>query len=208
MVLLLQTAGPADRLTAQKILEQFSSENLVASAVGIDVGVLAGTDIRGTRTAGLRVDFGRVAPRIRVLVGASYFQADLSGAALQRFAQRVKSVVIDPLGEDSIALGRITWSDLTGDLDLQYVMPQGQAVTAYMGLGLSVHVRHGSGPAINGTFVQDALNAITAGLNGTLGAEFGSGRWRFALDGRGVVASGLSTVALTAGARYRWAGTR
>ena len=208
MVLLLQTAGPADRLTAQKILEQFSSENLVASAVGIDVGVLAGTDIRGTRTAGLRVDFGRVAPRIRVLVGASYFQTDLSGVALQRFAQRVKSVVIDPLGEDSIALGRITWSDLTGDLDLQYVMPQGQAVTAYMGLGLSVHVRHGSGPAINGTFVQDALNAITAGLNGTLGAEFGSGRWRFALDGRGVVASGLSTVALTAGARYRWAGTR
>jgi len=208
LVLLLQTAGPADRLTAQKILEQFSSENLVASAVGIDVGVLAGTDIRGTRTAGLRVDFGRVAPSIRVLVGASYFQADLSGAALQRFAQRVKSVVIDPLGEDSIALGRITWSDLTGDLDLQYVMPQGQAVTAYMGLGLSVHVRHGSGPAINGTFVQDALNAITAGLNGTLGAEFGSGRWRFALDGRGVVASGLSTVALTAGARYRWAGTR
>ena len=208
MVLLLQTAGPADRLTAQKILEQFSSENLVASAVGIDVGVLAGTDIRGTRTAGLRVDFGRVAPSIRVLVGASYFQADLSGAALQRFAQRVKSVVIDPLGEDSIALGRITWSDLTGDLDLQYVMPQVRAVTAYMGLGLSVHVRHGSGLAINGTFVQDALNAITAGLNGTLGAEFGSGRWRFALDGRGVVASGLSTVALTAGARYRWAGTR
>jgi len=208
LVLLLQTAGPADRLTAQKILEQFSSENLVASAVGIDVGVLAGADIRGTRTAGLRVDFGRVAPSIRVLVGASYFQADLSGAALQRFAQRVKSVVIDPLGEDSIALGRITWSDLTGDLDLQYVMPQGQAVTAYMGLGLSVHVRHGSGPAINGTFVQDALNAITAGLNGTLGVEFGSGRWRFALDGRGVVASGLSTVALTAGARYRWAGTR
>ncbi len=208
MVLLLQTAGPADRLTAQKILEQFSSENLVASAVGIDLGVLAGTDIRGTRTAALRVDFGRVAPSIRVLLGASYFQADLSGAALQRFAQRVRSVVIDPLGEDSIALGRITWSDLTGDLDLQYVMPQGQAVTAYMGLGLSVHVRHGSGAAINGTFVQDALNAITAGLNGTLGAEFGSRRWRFAIDGRGVVASGLSTVALTAGARYRWAGTR
>jgi len=208
LVLLLQTAGPADRLTAQKILEQFSSENLVASAVGIDLGVLAGTDIRGTRTAALRVDFGRVAPSIRVLLGASYFQADLSGAALQRFAQRVRSVVIDPLGEDSIALGRITWSDLTGDLDLQYVMPQGQAVTAYMGLGLSVHVRHGSGAAINGTFVQDALNAITAGLNGTLGAEFGSRRWRFAIDGRGVVASGLSTVALTAGARYRWAGTR
>ena len=96
MVLLLQTAGPADRLTAQKILEQFSSENLVASAVGIDVGVLAGADIRGTRTAGLRVDFGRVAPSIRVLVGASYFQADLSARRVKLFFKPFLAILERP----------------------------------------------------------------------------------------------------------------
>jgi len=206
--LLLLTAGPPDRLTAQKLLEQFSSENLAARAFGIDLGVLAGTNVRGTHMAAARLDFGTVAPKIRVLLGASYFKADLNGAALQRFAQRLRSVVVDPSGDDTINLGRITWSDFTGDLDLQYVMPQGRTVTAYLGLGLSVHLRHGTGPAINGTFVQDALDAITAGLNGTLGAEFGSGRWRFALEGRGVAASGLSTAGLSAGVRYRWVGVR
>src|SRR5207302_10310032 len=96
-------------------------------------------------------------------------------------------------------------SDVTGDVDLQYVLPQGHAVTAYMGIGLGAHCRHGSGAAINGTFVQDALNEITAGLNGTIGAEFGAKRWRFTLDARGVLSSGLSTASLRSGVMYRWA---
>ncbi len=201
---LVLLAGLPGHVAAQAILNQFSSENLAASAIGVDLGVLAGTNIRGTKTVAARLDFGKIAPSVRVLLGASYFRADLSSAALQRFEQRLRTIVIDPSGDDTIRLGRITWSDVTADLDLQYVMPQG-AATAYLGLGFSAHVRHGSGAAIDGTFVQDALNAITAGLNGTLGAEFGSRHWRFALEGRGVLASGLSTVGLSAGGRYRWA---
>src|SRR5437588_734855 len=70
---------------------------------------------------------------------------------------------------------------------------------------LGAHFRHGSGPAINGTFVQDALNEITAGLNGTLGAEFGAKHWCFTLEARGVLSSGLSTASLRSGVMYRWA---
>jgi hypothetical protein len=69
-----------------------------------------------------------------------------------------------------------------------------------------VHARNGSGSAIRGTFVEDALDGITAGLNATVGAEFGAGQWRVALDGRGVLASGLSSVSLSVGLRYRWVG--
>jgi hypothetical protein len=202
----LLTAYPPNQLTAQKVLDQFTSENLRLSGIGVDFGVLGGTDIRGTARGAVRLDFGTVAPRARVLLGVSYFRAGLSGAALQRYAQRVRSLVKDPTGDDTISLGRINWSDLTGDLDLQYVLPQSRAVTAYMGLGASVHLRNGSGAAINGTFVEDALDAITAGINVTLGAEFGTGRWRLALDARGVAATGLSTVGVSAGLRYRWAG--
>jgi hypothetical protein len=205
LVALALVASLPGRLSAQGVLDQFTSENLAATAVGLDVGVLAGSNIRGTKTVAVRVDCGTIAPSIRVLLGASYFRADLSGAALQRFEQRLRGVVIDPTGDDTIRLGGITWSDVTGDLDFQYVMPQGHAATAYLGLGFSVHARHGGGAAIDGTFVQDALSAITAGLNGTLGAEFGSGHWRFSLEGRGVLASGLSTLGLSAGGRYRWA---
>ena len=131
---------------------------------------------------------------MRVLLGVSYYKADFSSAARARFEQRLKSVVIDPSADDTIRLGRITWSDVTGDVDLQYVLPQGRAVITYLGIGLGAHIRHGSGPAINGTFVQDALNSITAGLNGTIGAEVGANRWRFTLEARGVLSSGVSKI--------------
>jgi hypothetical protein len=200
--------SPTVRLFGQGLLSQFSYENLKPSALQLDFGPLGGNNIRGTLTAGLRLDYGFIAPHVRLLLGASYYKADFSEAARTRFEQRLKSVVIDPSQDDTIRLGRITWSDVTGDLDLQYVLPQGHSVTAYMGIGLGAHIRHGSGPVINGTFVQDALNEITAGLNGTIGAEFGAKRWRVTLDARGVLSSGVSTASLRTGVMYRWAGSK
>ena len=202
----LLLAGRPDCLSAQGLLAQFSYENLRPSALQLELGALGGANIKGAMTGGARLDYGFVAPKVRVLVGVSYFRADISSDARQRFAQRLRSVVVDPTNDATINLGRITWSDLTGDLDLQYVVPQGRAVTAYLGIGVGIHVRDGSGPAINGTFVDDALDEITAGLNGTIGAEIGAKRWRVTLDARGVLSSGLSTVSLRTGVLYRWAG--
>ena len=199
------TARPPDRLSAQSVFSQFSYENLKPSALQLDFGPLGGNNIRGALTGGVRMDYGFIAPHVRVLLGVSYFKADFGAEARARFERRLKSVVVDPTGDDTIRLGGIAWSDVTGDVDLQYVLPQGHAVTAYMGVGLGAHFRHGSGAAINGTFVQDALNEITAGLNGTIGAEFGAKRWRFTLDARGVLSSGLSTASLRSGVMYRWA---
>ena len=205
VLIVLVSVGPPVRLSAQGVLNQFSSENLRLSAVQFDLGPLGGNNIRGALTGGMRLDYGRIAPHVRVLLCVSYFKADFGSAARARFEQRLKSVVVDPSRDDTIRLGSITWSDVTGDVDLQYVLPQGHAVTAYMGIGLGAHFRHGSGAAINGTFVQDALNEITAGLNGTIGAEFGAKRWRFTLDARGVLSSGLSTASLRSGVMYHWA---
>src|SRR2546428_531222 len=185
LLALLLSVSPPVRLSAQGLLSQFSYDNLKPSALQLDVGPLGGNNIRGAFTGGVRLDYGFIAPHVRVLLGVSYFKADFGSAARARFEQRLKSVVVDPSGDDTIKLGGITWSDVTGDVDLQYVLPQGHAVTAYMGIGLGAHFRHGSGAAINGTFVQDALNEITAGLNGTVGAEFGAKRWRFTLEARG-----------------------
>src|SRR3989454_2716470 len=204
-VILLSTCPPV-RLSAQGFLSQFSYDNLKPSALQLDLGPVGGNNIRGTLTGGLRLDYGFIAPHVRLLLGVSYYKADFSSAARARFAQRLDSVV-NPSRPDTSDLGRITWSDVTGDVDLQYVLPQGRSVTTYLGIGLGAHIRHGSGPAINGTFVQDALNSITAGLNGTIGAEVGAKRWRFTLEARGVLSSGVSTASLRSGVMYRWAGT-
>lgn len=196
-------------LAGQKALEQFSYDNLRPSGLQVDVGLLGANDLTGTVTGGVRLDYGLVAPRVRVLLGLSYFRADFDANARRRFEQRISKFVIDPSGDDIIRVGRIRWSDLTGDLDLQYEIPQGTAVTTYLGLGVGVHLRNGSGPAINGTFIEDALDGISAALNATLGAEFRlSTIWRLTLDGRGVLSPDLSTASLRAGLMYRFARAR
>jgi hypothetical protein len=200
----LLAVRPSGRLSAQGVLNQFSYDNLRLSGIQLDAGLLGASDLTGTTVWGLRVDYGRIAPRVRLMLGLSYFHSEFDQQARNRFQQRLRSIIIDPTRDDTINVGRITLSDVIGDVDFQFVFPQGNGITAYLGTGFSVHVRKGSGTAINGTFVQDALSVITAGLNGTMGFEFNlSHAWRFTVDGRGVLSSGLRTVSLRTGIMYR-----
>src|ERR1041384_194209 len=103
-VVLLLSVGPTVGLSAQGFLSQFSYDNLKPGALRLDLGPLGGNNIRGTLTGGLRLDYGFIAPHVRVLLGVSYYKADFSSAARARFEQRLKSVVIDPSADDTIRL--------------------------------------------------------------------------------------------------------
>ena len=206
--LVLLSLIPTFQLSAQGVLNQFSYENLRFSGIQLDVGLLGASDLTGATVGGLRVDYGRIAPKVRLLLGLSYFQSQFDQQARDRLERRLDSIV-NPSTPDSINLGRISLSDLIGDIDFQFVFPQGHGITAYLGTGVSIHVRNGSGAAVNGTFVEDALDVITAGLNGTMGFEFNlSPAWRFTVDGRGVLSSGLRSVSLRTGIMYRLRGGR
>jgi hypothetical protein len=208
-LIVLLSVLPSFRLSAQGALNQFSYDNLRLSGIQLDLGVLGASQLTGAVVGGLRLDYGRIAPNVRLLLGVSYFRSQFDREARNRFEQRVGGIVIDPSGDDTIRLGQIFLSDLVGDVDFQWVFPQGKTATAYLGLGVSVQIRNGSGRAINGTFVEDALDAITAGLNATIGAEFNvSPAWRFTLDGRGMLSSGLNTVSGRGGLMYRLGGAR
>lgn len=201
-------AEPPNRLTAQGVLNQFSYDNLRLSGIQLDAGLLGASDLTGATVGGLRVDYGRIAPKVRLLLGLSYFHSRFDQQAINRFERRLDSIV-NPSTPDNISLGRISLSDIIGDIDFQFVFPQGHGVTAYLGTGISIHARNGSGAAINGTFMEDALDVITAGLNGTMGFEFNlSHAWRFTVDGRGVLSSGLRSGSLRTGIMYRFKGGR
>ena len=200
---------PSFPLSAQGVLNQFSYDNLRLSGIQVDAGPLGSSDLTGAVVAGLRLDYGMIAPHVRVLLGLSYFRSEFDSKARTRFEQRIRQFVIDPANDDTIRVGRIFWSDITGDLDLQYAIPQGRGIMTYIGVGASVHLRNGTGAAIKGTFVEDALDEVTAGFIGSIGAEFAlSKAWRFTLDGRGVISSGLSTVSLRSGIMYRLGAAR
>ena len=208
VALALLSVSPTVRLAAQGVLSQFSYDNLRLSGIQVDAGLIGASELVGTTAAGLRVDYGRIAPRVRLLLGLSYFHSQFDQASRDRFERRLDSIV-NPSTPDNINLGRIALSVLIADIDFQLVFPQGRGITAYLGTGVSIHARSGSGAAVNGTFVEDALDVITAGLNGTLGFEFDLSRaWRFTVDGRGVLSSGLKTVSLRTGIMYRLRGGR
>jgi len=208
LVVVLLAICPSAHLPAQGVLNQFSYDNLRLSGIQVDVGVLGASELTGATVGGIRVDYGRIAPKVRLLLGVSYFRSQFGNDARTRFERRLDSLV-NPGTPDNIDLGRIRLSDFIGDVDFQYVFPQGHGINAYIGTGVSIHVRNGSGPAINGTFVEDALDVITAGLNGTMGFEFNlSKAWRFTLDGRGVLSSGLKTASVRTGIMYRLPGGR
>ena len=201
--MILLSAHPPIRLSAQGVFNQFSYDNLRLSGIQLDAGLLGASDLTGSTVGGLRVDFGRIAPKVRLLLGLSYFHSQFDQRAINRFERRLDSIV-NPSTPDNIDLGRISLSDIVGDIDFQLVFPQGHGITAYLGTGISVHARNGNGAAINGTFMDDALDVITAGLNGTMGFEFNLSRaWRFTVDGRGVLSSGLRSVSLRTGIMYR-----
>src|SRR3989442_11069428 len=103
---MLLTVGRPDHLSAQGFLSRFSYDNLKPSALQLDLGPVGGNNIRGTLTGGLRLDYGLIAPHVRVLLGLSYFKADFSSEARARFEQRLRSAVIDPSAGDTIRLGR------------------------------------------------------------------------------------------------------
>jgi hypothetical protein len=192
-------------LRAQAVLEQFSYDALRPTGLQVDAGVLISGDLENTIVAGVRLDGGRLAPRFRVLVGLSYFRSDFDASATARFEQRLRDIVIDPSGDDTISVGRVTWADVVADLDVQYALTESAAGAVFVGGGISVHFRNGSGPAIAGTFVEDALDEIGAGLNAMIGGELRlAGPWRATAEARGVVASGLSSASLRVGAMYRF----
>ena len=206
---MLFAIGAVSRLPAQAVLNQFSYDNLRFSAIQVDIGLLSASQLSGTAVGGVRLDYGYIAPKVRVLLGASYFRAQLDRDTRNRFEDRLRNFIIDPSGDDTISVGRIFWSAVVLDLDLQYVIPQGRNVTTYVGFGIGVQMRNGSGPAIDGTFVEDALDQLAAAGNVSIGVEtkLGSG-FAATADARGVVSIGLSTISLRAGMMYRWGGRR
>lgn len=185
--LLLAAPAPA---AAQGLLEQFSYEGLRLSGIGVDVGGVLSDRLESDVTAALHVDYGYIAPGLRTLLGVSWFQSRFNDEEIATFEERLEAIVNDPTV--AIDVGEIEWTNVTLDLDLQYMFGPGRRITPYAGLGIGVHIRNASGAAIAGTFVEDALDTVAAGLNVSTGAEITVARnLRFTLDVRALVTSEL-----------------
>jgi len=201
LLTLLFVPSPA---TAQGFLDEFSYEGVRFSGIGFAVGGTISNRLETAVTGAARADFGMIAPKVRVLLGVSYFQADFKADEIAKFEQNLRDLVNDPTGDFDIDIGAVTWSDFEAALDLQYVAPVSSAIAGFAGAGLGLHFRNGSGQAINGTFVEDALDGIDASLDLSLGGHIRLLQsLYFTIDVRGGLSTDLLTATGLAGFQYR-----
>ena len=204
----LAVAGPG-RLSAQGVLSQFTYDELRLSGFQLDFGSVTTKDLRGALIGGLRVDVGHLAPHVRVLLGLSYTRSRFTGRAVTRFNRTLLKLVTDPDGNASIDVGRVNLSDLIADVDLQYVFNEAGPVSVVAGVGGGAHIRDGSGSAINGTFLEDALDGVAPALNGMLGLGVAlTPAWQLTGEVRGTLLSDFSTASARVGFMYRLPGAR
>jgi hypothetical protein len=191
---------------AQTFLEQFSYDGLAFKGVGVEVGPVWSDRLTRELSLGFRVDYGNIAPRVRLLFGGSYFRGQLNESETAKFEQGIRRAISDPTGDVVVDVGQIVWTNIEVNMDMQYMIPAGASYLFYGGAGLGVHVRNGSGDVIDGSFVEDALDTIVAGATVSAGFEWAVLRHlSFTMDLRGVMTSELRLVSARTGMMVRFA---
>lgn len=205
----LQFGSACGLLSAQGVLSQFTYDNLRLSGVQLDFGSVSTKDLRGALIGGMRLDAGHLAPHVRVLLGLAYTRSRFTGRAVARFNRTLLKLVTDPDANATIDVGRINLSDVIADLDLQYVFNERGPVQVALGLGGGAHFRNGSGQAINGTFIEDALDGVAPALNGSADVAVAlTPAWQLTGELRATLLSDFSTAAARVGFMYRFPGVR
>ena len=172
------TAAPAppvvmvvrDTLT---ILQRFNIDKLRLTALGISLGAVKITQVRATQSYSLHADYGNIAQNWRVVFSATYWGSRYSAKTLRTFEDTLRKVIRDSTGDYELALGRVTISDIALGSELRWSpsrFARGR-LRPYAGGGLAAHVVNAEGRAISGTFVERALDNITAGVIATAGAD-------------------------------------
>ena len=190
-------------LLGQGFFDQFSYEGIRLSGVGLDIGATFSNRLNTAFGGGLRLDVGNIAPKMRVLFTASYFKSDFKDAEIAEFERQLEGLLPDTL-DVTIDLGTISWADIGLGLDLQYTFQASTRVRPYGGLGFAVHFRDGDGAAISGTFVENALDMVDAGLVGSAGVEVALARTLLlTAEGKGELSTELLTLSVRGGVTYR-----
>jgi hypothetical protein len=203
LLLLLLLLVPVP-VAAQGILDQFSYEGLRVAGLGVDLGATFSNRLERRASASFRVDGGWIAPNIRPLLSVGFLRADYAADEIAQLETRLRSVVTDPTNDFTIDIGSITLTDFALDLDLQYLPLKSGVFLPYLGVGLGAHIRDAKGAAIQGTFIEDGLQAVVVGINGTTGFEITVlPLLRITFEARGVLASGLNDLSLRGGVMYR-----
>ncbi len=155
-------------------LADFDYENLSFRGVGVEWGRIAPTRVDPTDAWTVRVDLGYLGPGLRIVPSVTRWSSPFKRREVAELEDRVAELVALQTGDapPSVDLGTIEWTDVAAAVDAHVVWEVPYDILTLAGLGAAVHVLNGEGAAINGTFVEDLLDSVTAGFNLHVGLEY------------------------------------
>lgn len=164
------------RPAAAQGLADFDYENLSFRGISADGGyMMPSSRVESAATYGARVDLGFLGPGVRITTGFSRWDSFLTDAEVGKLESQLDSLIAaqaEPgANPTSVDLGRISWADVAINADAHLIWEVPFGVLTYTGLGATAHVLQGGGPAIEGTFVEDLLDSVRAGVNAHGGLE-------------------------------------
>jgi len=162
-------------------LADFDYENLAFRGFSLEGGYIWPTRVDPAYSLGMRLDMGYLGPGLRIVPGISYWSSSMKASEVAELENKVDALILgavafpqDWMGTD---LGVIDWSDLVLSLDGHFVWAIPFDFLSYAGGGVSAHIMNGDGAAISGTFVEDLLDRVTAGINFHAGLEYPWSDW-------------------------------
>ena len=188
-------------------LADLDYEHLSFRGMGVEVGYLFPTRVERTESYSLRLDLGYLGPGLRLVPRLGYWSSPFQGSEVTELEDRVASLVSREIGglPPVVNLGVIKWTDYQVGLDAHVVWSLPLNLLTYAGLGVSAHVLDGSGEAIEGTFIEDLLDSVSAGFNLHLGGEYPvSDRFRVHGEGRYEVLEDMQYFQIRVGGSVLW----
>ena len=201
-------AGAPTALAAQGeegALARLGLDRLRLTGVGGSMGVVRPAQIVGAQVIGVHADYGEVARQWRAVFGVSYWGSRYRDGVVRRLADSVGAVVADPAGDVAVELGRVRVSVIALTADARWSPRRRPAawIRPYVGGSIGGYAMNAEGRVISGTFLESALDNISAGVAAVGGADIGvAPNLTLGVHGRYDMLSGARFASLRTGFTY------
>jgi len=190
---------------AAQTLEDYDYENLSLRGIGVELGSVMPHGIDRTLSLGVRADLGELGPNLRIVPRASYWSSSLRRAEVAALREQILRLCRDPQADCLREFGEVALSELVLGVDAHYTFPD-YVGDPYLGAGVGVHFLNGGGELINGTFVEDGLDAVAPGIALVAGVELPLGSaLRLFAEARGTLSSEVRTAGIHLGGTLTFA---
>jgi hypothetical protein len=172
--------------------------------MGADVGIILPARSETATILTLQGDLGDLLPRLRIVPSMSYWSSRMQADEVETLERKLEEVCrAQGAACDELELGEVELTDLALGLEARYLLARGP-VEPYAGAGLAVHLLNGQADFLDGTFVEDLLDAITPGISVSGGVEAPlHRRFRVYAEARAVLASDTRYVGFGVGGTVR-----